>query len=61
MTTQDEINTILAQGEQAYKNGKLLENNPYPLYSEKYQRWQRGFANANHFDKLQNKQITGHN
>lgn len=55
MTIQDEINAVLKEGENAYLSGKTIEQNPYSLYSEKGQRWQRGFANAKYFQMLQSK------
>lgn len=55
MTTQTEINAQLAEGESAFLAGKKNSENPYSLYTDRGQRWQRGYANAKYGKYLQSK------
>lgn len=58
MVTQnniDELFKALRAGERAYHDGMKIKDNPHRTFSELWERWQRGFANARLMDAQRKK------
>lgn len=52
MLTQQLINDVMQQGNDAYLDKKDKQS-PYPSYSEENRLWMRGYANARYMSALE--------